>query len=161
MIRGIAFWAILITVAAASSGAAALRFWNEDADEQASLELLSDCPTQFHGFKHAIVWQSGGKRLLIQADHACGDKLGHNYDLDKVTVSIVSGEKVISKLESASATLSLSQNKLVLGNATESLPSHCIGNPEVVAIDLASSEVRMPGRSFYLSNPDSLNCDAR
>lgn len=161
MIRGIAFWAILITVAAASSGAAALRFWNEDEDDRAALELMNDCPTQFDAFKHAIVWQSGGKRLMIQADRACGDKLGHNYDLEKVTISIVSGDRVLSRLESASATLSLSQNKLVLGSALESLPSHCIGNPEVLAIDLSSSEVRMPGRSFYLNQSNSLSCDVR
>lgn len=161
MIRRIALWAILISVAAASSGAAALHFWNDSETDELAYEPLDDCPTHFDHFQHAVVWQAGGKRLLIQAQQACGDKFGHTYELEKVTVSIVSENATITKLESSFATLALAQNKIVLGSATESPLSHCIGNPELMEIDLVTSEVRMPGRRFLLNSAEPLACNPR
>ncbi len=162
MTKRIALWAILASMAAASSGVAAVHFWNQtELETPPTFDPLNDCPSHFDGFQHRVVWHSGGKRLLIQANRACGDKLGHTYELENVSISIVSGTTEIARLESPSAVYSLAQNKIVVGDSVESSALHCLGNTPLIAIDLASSEVRIPGRRFLLNNDDPLPCEKR
>jgi hypothetical protein len=161
MVKRIALSAILL-MAAASSGAAALHFWPEPAefqDESSYPEMSVGCPTQFHDFRQAVVWHSGGKRLLIEAREACGDRLGHTYDLEGVKLSIVSSNgTLISQFESPSGAFSLIGNKLVIGDAVENKSLHCMGDASLMVIDLSTGEARMPGHRFYLNSNIPLPC---
>lgn len=156
--------ALLVTIpllAAAASPWAAAALFSSESPAGPSYESTADCPFEFQKFHQSVVWSEGGTRLLLEASRACGAKQGHRYDLENVTLTLFSGEKVVSRMHSPTGVYALMTNNILLARAVEEKDHRCLGNPEVMNIELKTSEVRMPGHRFFLNDRSTLPCFRR
>jgi hypothetical protein len=162
MIPRIAIAAILLGAAAVSSWAVASHFLNDAQDSKLSnSEFEPECLTQLNQFRQSVVWQRHGKKLMLNANTACGDRLGHVYELTQVTLTLMSGERILSQVTGPSGTLALNRNRILIGQFLENNEHPCLGHSDSLLIDLNAEEIRTPGHRILLSDDESQICKTR
>jgi hypothetical protein len=151
------FYATSVIAAIALSWAVAAFLSGKSAPD-ISYEATVECPFEYGNFRQSMMWRAGGKKLLVEADRACGSKFGHSYELKNVTVTIYAGKKRLTRLKSPSGTFETVRNSFVIGRFHEVDGHSCIGDSELMDIQLRSGEVRAPGLRFFLNANDELPC---
>lgn len=148
MKRGILPIILLLLTGAASA---------EVAPAPISEESLQECSGSFSDFRQSVSWYQGRNRILIEAKQACGSRIG-NLALQDVTVTILAGNKELSKISAADAILSNRKHQLLITAGIAAGATHCIQPGAIMTVNLATGELRTTGTRIILNSSDTPNC---
>jgi hypothetical protein len=123
-------------------------------------EML-ECATRIEGFRHATVWYDGSRRVLLEARTACAGRRSGILDLRQVTLRILDGERKLAELRADDGFLQLRSGLVRLGRSEALSAESCVRGSERLALDLASGELRMPGRRLLLREQRAFSCGSQ